>query len=131
MRIQVQDFMSSPVSTAVGESRVSEIRALMKRKGIHAVPIIKYSKKLPDVEVTIRGIVTGSDLNKEIDDKSPVEEIMSSNIHIIHKHSSAQAAAKMMLKHKVHHLVVMDNGKIVGMISSLDFVKLVAEHSLD
>ncbi len=129
MRIQVKDFMSTPVTTAVGENRVREIRSLMKRKGIHAIPIIRYSKKLPDIEVTLRGIVTGTDLNKEIDDNSSVEEIMTPNVHIIHKHSSAQAAAKMMLKHKVHHIVVMDEGKIIGMISSLDFVKLVAEHS--
>ncbi len=130
MRIQVQDFMSSPVSTAVGKKRVHEVRALMKRKGIHALPIIQYSKKLPEAEVTIQGIVTTTDLSESIDDKSIVEDVMTPNVHIIHKHSSAQSAAKMMLKHKVHHLVVMDEGKIAGMISSLDFVKLVAEHSL-
>ncbi len=130
MRIQVKDFMSSPVATAVGKNTVKEIRALMKRKRIHAVPIIRYSKKLPDIEVMIRGIITGSDLNKDIDGKAVAEDIMTSNIHVIHMNSSAQAAAKMMLKHKVHHLVVMDEGKIIGMISSLDFVKLVAKHSL-
>lgn len=131
MRIQVKDFMSTPVITAVEESSVREIRALMQRKGIHAIPIIQYSKQLPNPEVTIRGIVTGTDLNKGIDEKSSVAEVMTRNVHIVHKHSSAQAAAKMMLKHKVHHIVVMDEGKIAGMISSLDFVKLVAEHSLD
>ena len=130
MRIQVKDFMSSPVSTAVGENRVNEVRSLMDRKGIHAIPIIRYIKKLPDVEVAVRGIVTVTDLSKDIDGKSKVEEVMTPNIHVIHKHSSARAAAKMMLKHKVHHLVVMDNGKITGMVSSLDFVKLVALHSL-
>ncbi|WP_417201408.1 CBS domain-containing protein [Bizionia sp.] len=36
-----------------------------------------------------------------------------------------------MLRHDVHHMVVMDEGNIVGMISSLDFVKLVAEYSLE
>lgn len=131
MRIQVKDFMSTPVATAVGKNKISEIRSLMNRKGIHAIPIIRYSKKLPEVEVTIRGIITATDLSKDIDNKSIVEEIMTPNVHVIHKHSSAQAAAKMMLKQKVHHLVVMDEGQISGMISSLDFVKLVAEHSLD
>ena len=130
MRIQVKDFMSSPVATAVGKNTIKEIRALMKRKGIHSVPIIRYTKKLPEAEVKIRGIVTGSDLNKDIDERVVAEEIMTPKVHIIHKNSSAQSAAKMMLKYKVHHLVVMDEGKIIGMISSLDFVKLVAEHTL-
>lgn len=131
MRIQVKDFMSTPVITAVGETSVREIRTLMQNKRIHAIPIIRYSKQLPNAEVIIRGIVTGTDLNKEIDDKSPIEEIMTPKVHVMHKDSSVQAAAKMMLKHEVHHIVVMYEGEIVGMISSWDFVKLVAEHSLD
>ena len=40
MRIQVKDFMSTPVITAVAENKVSETMALMKEKGIHAVSII-------------------------------------------------------------------------------------------
>jgi CBS domain-containing protein len=122
--------MSAPVTITVGKKRVHEAREIMKQKGIHALPIIQYSKKLPEVEVTIKGIVTVTDLMENIDDNLFVEDIMTPNVFIIHKHSSAQAAAKMMLKKKVHHLVVMDEGKIVGMVSSIDFAKLVAEHSL-
>ena len=130
MRVQVKDFMSTPVAIAVEESSIQEIRLLMKREGIHAIPIIRYSKKLPDIEITIQGIVTSTDLNNDLDGKTPAREVMTPNVHIIHKHSSAQAAAKMMEKRKVHHLVVMDDGKIMGIISSFDFVKLVAEYSL-
>lgn len=131
MRIQVKDFMSSPVTTAVGKTSIQEVRTLMGRHRIHAIPVIRYSKQLPEAEVIIRGIITATDLYTEVDDKTTVEEIMTNKVHVIHKDSNAKSAANMMLKHKVHHLVVMDEGKIVGMISSLDFVKLVADHSLD
>jgi len=131
MRIQVKDFMSAPVTTATGEDSVQEIRALMKEKGIHALPIISYSNDKLKVEMTIRGIVTATDINKKVNEDDTVEDIMTtSSVHVVHVDSSAQSAAKMMLRHKVHHIVVMDEGKIKGMISSLDFVKLVAEHSL-
>ncbi len=131
MRIQVKDFMSAPVTTAVGTNTVREIRELMKRKSIHAIPIIRYSKQLPNPEVMIRGIVTATDLTNDIDNATAIENVMTSGVHVIHKNSSAKAAAKMMLKRKVHHIVVMEDGKIIGMISSLDFVGLVAEHTLD
>ena len=132
MRIQVKDFMVAPVTTASGEATVQEIRAMMKKAGIHAIPIVSYSKDRPTVEMTIRGIVTASDMSKNVHDGAPIENVMtSSSVHVVHTDSSAQAAAKMMLRHKVHHMVVMDQGKIKGMISSLDFVKLVAEHSLE
>ena len=131
MRIQVKDFMSAPVTTAMGEHSVLEIRTLMKEKGIHAIPIISYSNDTLKVEMTIQGIITATDISKEVSDDATVEDVMTcSTVHVVHVDSSAHAAAKMMLRHKVHHIVVMDEGEIKGMISSLDFVKLVAEHSL-
>ncbi len=103
----------------------------MKKEGIHAIPIVSYAKDSSAVEMTIRGIVTASDLSENVHDGAIMENVMtSSSVHVVHVDSSAQAAAKMILKHKVHHMVVMDEGEIKGMISSLDFVKLVAEHSL-
>ncbi|SDS40921.1 CBS domain-containing protein [Formosa sp. Hel1_31_208] len=132
MRIQVKDFMSTPVTTAVGEDSVQEIRELMKEKGIHAVPIISYSNDTLKVDITIRGIITATDIGKDVNSNANVEDVMtSSSIHVIHTDSSANAAAKMMLRHEVHHIVVMDDGEIKGMISSMDFVKLVAEYSLE
>ena len=106
MRIQVKDFMSTPVITAVGESKIVEIRELMKRKGIHAIPVVQYSKQLPQNKRTIQGIVTSTDLYDGIDGNISLNEIMTKNVHIVHKDSSAQSAAKMMIKHKVHHIVV-------------------------
>jgi CBS domain-containing protein len=131
MRIQVKNFMSTPVTTAIGENSIQEIRALMKEKGIHAIPIISYSNDTLKIEMTIQGIITATDISKDVNDDANVGDVMKSSVvHVVHVDSSAQAAAKMMLRHEVHHIVVMDEGEIKGMISSLDFVKLVAEHSL-
>lgn len=130
MRLQVKDFMSSPVITATGENNVREIRDLMKRKQVHAIPIIQYAKKFPEVEVLIKGIITVTDLSVGIADDVLVKDLMAQKIHIIHKESNVQAAANMMLKHHVHHLIVMDEGEVVGIVSSLDFVKLLSKYSL-
>ncbi len=132
MRIQVKDFMSTPVITSIGENSVEEIRELMKDKGIHAVPIVSHTTDTVDRKIIIRGIVTASDINKEVHNDATMDEVMTaSTVHVVHTTSSAKAAAKMMIKHQVHHLVVMDDGQIRGMISSLDFAKLVADNSLE
>jgi len=132
MRIQVKDFMSTPVTTAMIDHNVLEIRTLMKEKGIHAIPILKYSNDKLKVDMTIKGIITATDISKEVSGDATVADVMtSSSVHVVHVDSSAKSAAKMMLKHKVHHIIAMENGEIKGMISALDFVKLVAEHSLD
>jgi CBS domain-containing protein len=123
--------MSAPVTTATGEHSVLEIRTLMKEKEINAIPIISYSNHKLKVEMTIQGIITATDISKAVNDDTTVADVMtSSNVHVTHIDSSAQSAAKMMLRHNVHHIVVMDDGKIKGMISALDFVKLVAKHAL-
>ncbi|NNC94624.1 MAG: CBS domain-containing protein [Chitinophagales bacterium] len=131
MRIQVKDFMTSPVFTAVESDKVNNVISLMKTKSIHAIPVVRISKQLPANDIKILGIVTASDLSGDVDGNIALSDVMSSRVYVIHKDSAANAAAKMMLKNRVHHLVVMDDGEIVGMISSLDFVKLVADHTLE
>jgi CBS domain-containing protein len=103
----------------------------MEREGIHAIPIVSRTGPSPDAETIIQGIITSTDLCKVNDDNIVVEDILSpSVVHVIHGNTGVRSAAKMMLKHKVHHIVVMDDGKIVGMISSLDFVTLIANNAL-
>lgn len=132
MRIQVKDFMSTPAVTAEGDCTVLEIRDLMQEKNIHAVPIVSYSEKDRLHEMTIIGIVTATDLNKEMDDQANIQNVMTaSTVHVVQVDSSAQEAAKIMLKNNVHHIVAMNDGEIVGMLSGMDFVELVAEHNLD
>ncbi|MBT8262391.1 MAG: CBS domain-containing protein [Bacteroidia bacterium] len=129
MRIQVKDFMTTSVITVKGNTSVGEIRALMSREGFHALPIVKT---MPNGDVTIRGIITATDLCKIMDDILTAEQILKpGRVHVIPPNTNAQSAAKNMLKHKIHHLVVMEDGKIIGMVSSQDFVTLVANYALD
>ena len=37
--------------------------------------------------------------------------------------------AKLMLTHKVHHVVVMENERLVGIVSTFDFLKLFLEQT--
>ena len=127
MRIQVKDIMSHPVVTATKKTKVRDLMEIMNRKKLHAIPIVTYEKQLPLPKITIQGIVSSSDLIGLSDLDTLAESIMTPNIHIIHTNTSAKSAAKMMIKRNVHHLVAMEDGQISGMISSMDFVRLVAE----
>ena len=123
--------MVSPVYTAVENSTVGDVRKIFKKKKIHAMPVVELVNKLPQLSRVIKGIVTASDLNSKIKDKTIITDVMENMVHVVHKNASVKSAAKMMLKHKVHHLVVMNDGEITGMISSFDFVKLVEKHGLE
>jgi CBS domain-containing protein len=122
MSVLVKDFMKAPVSTCILQSDVGKVRDLMRQKGFSAVPIVEIKGE----QILIRGIVTNTDLMGAFDDTVPIEQVMTNGVYVIDPEATAQEAAKLMLHHKIHHLLVIEETRIVGMLSSLDFVRLIS-----
>ena len=125
MGIQVRDFMHQPVVSCALPTDVGHVRDLMQLKEVHALPLVEIDDQN---RITIRGIVTSHDLMGVYDDNVDIRQVMTEKVHVVSPDSGAAAAANMMLRHQTHHLVAMEDGKIVGMLSSMDFVRLVAEN---
>ena len=121
MSVLVKDFMKSPVSTCILQADVGKVRDLMRQKGFSAVPIVEIKGE----QILIRGIVTNTDLMGAFDDNVPIEQVMSYGVYMIDPEATAQEAAKLMIHHKIHHLLVIEETRIVGMLSSMDFVRLI------
>ncbi len=121
MSVLVKDFMKAPVSTCILQSDVGKVRDLMRQKGFSAIPIVEIKGE----QILIRGIVTNTDLMGAFDDTVPIEQVMTNGVYVIDPEATAQEAAKLMLHHKIHHLLVIEETRIVGMLSSLDFVRLI------
>ena len=121
MSVLVKDFMKSPVSTCILQSDVGKVRDLMRQKGFSAVPIVEIKGE----QILIRGMVTNTDLMGAFDDTVPIEQVMSHGVYMIDPEATAQEAAKLMIHHRIHHLLVIEETRIVGMLSSMDFVRLI------
>lgn len=117
--MNVSDIMISPVVVTQKNKTVKHVRELLDRKKINAIPVLT-------MEGEIEGIVTVSDIAAESNNERLVEDIMTTKTYVVSINSGLQDAAKMMGKHHVHHLVAMDNGQVVGILSSMDFVKQYA-----
>ena len=118
----VSDIMISPVVVTQKNKSVGHVKEILDRKHISAIPVLS-------VEGEIEGIITATDVLSEADNEKLVENIMTTKTHVVGIASGVKDAAKMMLKHEVHHLVAMDEGQVVGIVSSMDFVSLVAEQN--
>lgn len=114
--MRVEDIMNSPVTVTRNTVKVTHLKELFKRKNINASPILEE-------DGTISGIVTSSDLLKFSNEELTVADIATKKVHICLKNNQVKDAAKLMLKHHIHHLVVMEEGEVVGIISSLDIIK--------
>lgn len=119
----VKDIMTTPVVTTTIDSTIAYVRELMERKQISAIPIIKLDKE----KIILKGIVTTSDLRGITDETTPVDFIMSKQVESVHKETTLKEAAQKMLTKDLHHLVVMDQNKMVGIVSSMDFVEIFAK----
>lgn len=115
--MKVSDVMVSPVVVTQKNKTIKHARSLFDRKKINALPVLAMDGE-------IEGIITVSDVAGETDDNKMIEQVMTTQTHVVNANSGIIDAAKMMEKHQVHHLVVMDNGQVVGIISAMDFVSL-------
>ena len=121
MNVRVKDLAISRVITTVPHKSVKHVKEIMRTKKIHSVPII-------GTEGELLGIVTTKDLIENVSEHTPINRIMSSNIHTIPLYSDISIAARMMRNKKIHHLLVTEEKKLVGIISSFDLLRLIDNH---
>ena len=86
-----------------------------------------------DVEDKPIGIVTERDLVRQVCTKVInsndviVQRIMSSPLATIDTNSSVEVAADIMIQNKVRHLLVVDENKVLGIITPSDFTGYLKE----
>ena len=127
MGTPVSSFMTQPVYSCSIPCDVGHVRDLMTQKECHAMLIVAVDS---EEHVQLRGIVTSDDLLGVYDDTVDIQQVMNVEVQSVAPEATAQDAAGLMMQHGIHHLVVMDGQRIVGILSSQDFVALVSERGI-
>lgn len=122
MNVKVQDLMAKRVITAQPHHTVHHVRRLMRRNRILAVPVVG-----PNEEPV--GIITSSDLVNELKAGTPISNLMTTDVYKVPAYNDVQVAARIMRKHRIHHVVVTHEQKLVGIISSFDLLHLIQDDS--
>ena len=114
--VMLSDIMSYPVVTVDDDTTMEEVAMILRDLGCTGVPIV-------DKDDHIAGIISRRDFKKIRKSKqmqSPVKAFMSRNIVTISHDRSAIEAARMMIKHDVGRIPVMQDNKIIGIITRSD-----------
>jgi predicted transcriptional regulator len=103
------------------EASLSKAAKLMMESGVRQLPVFEGKKLLGFVtdENIIHGAVTQEWGNTEI------KEIMAKAPYTIEANRSVGAVLSLFREHGISHVPVMDNGKLVGIISVQDIIEHV------
>jgi predicted transcriptional regulator len=121
MTVKVQDLMTSNVITAQAHQTVGQIKGKMTNRSLNNIPVVS-------VDDTPIGVVSTSDLLAAEKEDTPISNIMTEKVYTIPEYEDVSVAARMMHNHKIHHLIVTQEQKVVGVISSFDLLKLIEGH---
>ncbi len=112
---------------SIGEqTSVHEAARYLRERQVRAVGVLDSSKKLV-------GVVSQSDISDKVaaENKCPawmrVTEVMSTNLIIVSPEVSLDECLRLMEKHSIYHLLVVDeSGNYRGMISVADLLQVIA-----
>ena len=72
--------------------------------------------------------MTSSDLVAEAKAGSPVSTLMTEKVYSVPRYEDVHVAARVMRNHRIHHVIVTHEQKVVGILSSFDLLRLVEDH---
>lgn len=114
----VGSLMSSPVHTVTADTSLRNAGNLMLDNSIGSVLIV-------DDDHQLEGIVTATEFIRIIADGNPdpdatVGTLMTTELITTTANEPIQTAADLMIEHGFQHLPVIDDGEVIGLISSTD-----------
>ena len=121
MNAKVRDLMTESVIAVEPDATIDRVRRILQRNKVGALPVVG-----PDGQPV--GIVSATDLVASLEGDSRVSAIMTEKVYTVPKYDDVSVAARIMRNHKIHRLVVTDEQKVVGVITTFDLLELVQDH---
>ena len=130
-RLQVRDLMTKdPITIGAGLS-LDDAYALMAAHDIRRLPVVQHGKlagivTLGDIRRALSFAMTGGAANGGLGAAAlTVADIMSPDPITVAPGDTIQEAAEQMLENQVSALPVVEDGRVVGIVTESDIFRLV------
>ena len=136
--MQVKDVMKTEVRTVRRNDALALADKLMQDERIRHLPVLDEDGAVCAV-VSQRDLFRGALLQalgygaRAADmmlRQVVVKEAMSPDLHVTTPNVPVTEAARVMIERKIGCLPVVEDGKLVGIVTETDFVRLIADHQL-
>ena len=134
-RLQVRDVMSREVHTVKRNDELAIADELMKQKRVRHLPVLDEDGDVCAVVsqrdlfrgALLRALGYGSRAEELMLKQVAVKEAMSAEIQTTAPDTPVADAARLMIERKIGCLPVIESGRLIGIVTETDFVRLVAE----
>jgi CBS domain-containing protein len=121
MNEPISRFMAKTVWTADMEETAEKVEELPNRRHLSAVPVVGK-------DGDVFGIVSSADLlhlhvAKRNARAVRAWELCTYRPVTVPPDATVEDVAKLMVEKRIHHIPVVDGGKLCGIVSALDFVE--------
>ena len=133
----VKELMTADVVTVGRNDELSVADDIMKMKRVRHLPVLDDGRLvgvLSQRDLFLAALSTamgfGEKASQEFLKTVPVKEVMTTDeVITIGPSDDVKVAARSMIEHKIGCLPVVDDGKLVGLLTEGDFVKLALSDS--
>ena len=107
-------IITDPVTVMPGES-LRDALAVMHEHDISGVPVVEGTSPV--------GILTARDIRFEKNLDQPVSALMTTELVTVSPGVKPDAAKELLHKHRIEKLLVVENGKLIGLITIKDLLQ--------
>lgn len=113
--VQISDIMSFPVVSVQSTDSMDDAALLLREKGCTGVPVLDNDRLV--------GIISRRDfrkISKASQLSAPVKAFMSTKIITVEPGKNPTQAAQLMVKYDVGRLPVIEDGRVIGIVTRSD-----------
>lgn len=153
--MKVKDVMNPEVVFCKPDDTVREAAKVLKENNISGAPVLEGGQLvgiiseadllellvvpergnlwLPSpfevIEVPIRELLSWEETKKMLSDvgSTRIEEMMTKGVHTISSGASVEEASELMIRYRINRLPVMENGRVVGIVTRGDIIEGLAK----
>jgi CBS domain-containing protein len=119
----ISTIMHKAVKIIGLDDTVAEVETLLNKEGLTWAPVI-------DETGQVIGVISATDLLRfHGRDRDPINtkawQMSSYRPICVGPADAISDVARLMLEKQIHHVAVVDKGRLCGVVSSLDFVRLM------